>query len=180
MKTSQQGMILLFTLLLLSLISGFILLELEMLLLQQKTVQQFIGQQQLKQTMSSIAARLIKAPPLTCIVSGQANPNTVLTQLTDTKACQLIEEKHLFHYVIEDLGLFACVQINTKKTISSSHHWRLSIQQLDTLDNNESNPLKKPQHTLQIRFATIGPYQLCENNQTTVIQAGITSWRVIE
>jgi hypothetical protein len=102
-----------------------------------------------------------------------------LTQLNRSQACLLIQNQETYFYLIEDLGINACIQVIHPKEFWSTHHWRITIKPLLKLvdEKEEQKETLDTDQYLQIRFATLAPYQVCENMKAIVIQPGIMSWR---
>ena len=87
--------------------------------------------------------------------------------LKNKQACSLKEDKKQFFYLIEDLGLFPCLQTMIAEMKYSTHHTRPTI-----MDKKENN-------FLQIRVAYTEPLQSCDKQEIVNINPGVLSWHYL-
>ncbi|WP_165482638.1 hypothetical protein [Legionella gresilensis] len=169
----QQGIILLTTGLVLSLVMLLLLAQIELINLHQKAQNQFIIRTQLLQHLENIAFQLIdkinhhNASSLPCIID-KIDPNKVINLVKNQQVgCFITDNNYTYNYVVEDLGLFNCIRIKDHNGgIYPTNQWRLTIA------------LQEAQTSiLQLRFANINSLKLKKCKQPVIIESGILSWR---
>lgn len=171
MASKQAGLVLLTTIMLIGLLALLTLSQLQILSLDVKILGLASKKQQDFWTLETAANRLAGsidfAKQGTCLLSEQA-PNVVIDLLKNRKGCVLTHEKQQFYYLLEDLGLFPCLQTQQNNKIYSTRHFRLSIQSA-----------KKGTSILQLRHARITNLLTCESKEPQQSKLGLLSWRYL-
>ncbi len=126
----DAGIVLITTLILIGLLALLTLSQLQILLLNYKVLNLASEQQKDFLILEKAAKQLLKQIDRkahgACSVSKNESVN--LDFLFEKQSCPLVYEKQQFHYLIEDLGVFPCLQIKQDKQIYSTRHFRLSVQ----------------------------------------------------
>lgn len=156
----QQGIILLITLLLLSILSLLVLSQMQQLLLQHKAMHKLVDKQRTLENLEQQANRLLTDNPA-CLIK-QDNPEAAIRSLAGKQACSVQYDNKKYYYLIEDLGLFPCLPIQGH----TSQHWRI------TLATAGDRPA-----CLQLRLARMAKGLSCQPGEAMrPIPAGIQSW----
>lgn len=167
----QQGMILLFALGCFCIISYFVLLQCERILLQQRYLNSFVRKQRTLEHMEIFARNLIKQPigqwPSECIRAATDEPLKKQGELS----CVATYKKTPLQYLIEQLPIQACLQMRKDNKHYSSQLWWLTIVQSDKLTAHSNS-------YLQIYFMTPSLLQDCLNQQIIDVIPGISSWKI--
>ncbi len=156
----QQGMMLLTLWIILGLLFLSVVMQMTMVLLQQKMVNNLWKQQQIRRSLESVAYYWMNKPnaqwPARCVVPAFLNPNRAIKNLH--VACAVWFQQQKYRIFFEDIG---CMN-----NITGGHHWRLTTGIV-------KNHIWK---YLQIRFIFADKLGLCNN--THVIHSGMISWRL--
>lgn len=170
MKEHQDGLVLLMTLLLLGIVSAFVVMQLEMVLLYQKGSQQFLARQQINHNLEQLALQLRASSEHLlqshCTIAAFKNPNQVIAQLKTKQACRLTKDQINYVYLMEDLGVQPCLQAMVQDVPYSTRHWRLTIAY-----EGENRDY------LQIRVAELAAFTSCPTTTSLQIRPGLVSWR---
>ena len=126
---------------------------------------QFVVTHQIIYQLETIAKQIAVSPVPACVVTDR-NPNQLFEIVKQHQGCSWRGVEHNYHYVVGDLGNYACLHIASGTTIYSTHHW------LITIALNEF-----PYTLLQIRIAKPVDRLTCSLPQVHLIKAGIISWR---
>ncbi|KTD27465.1 hypothetical protein [Legionella maceachernii] len=161
----QSGIVLVTILLLITMLSLLVLTQMQGVFLDYKAINQLAEMHQVLFQLEKSAKKWVTTPPRECVIQAR-DVNAVVRLLQNRQGCISTQEKQQFYYLVEDLGLFPCVQTVVEKVSFSTHHWRISI-------------LSVNQHAavLQWRVAKRAPAAACEHNEPIFIQAGLVSWR---
>ena len=108
----------------------------------------------------------IKKDP-NCMVTDE-DPNQVVDRLLHNQGCLFKDNNHLYYYVIDDLGLYPCLQMVFGQKKYSSHHWLISAA---------SAPPR--QDVLQLRIAEPVRAIYCDFSAARQINRGMISWRYL-
>ena len=166
MKGGQNGTVLFFTLIMLSILSMIVLTQLEMLLMHHQAMNQIKKTHHQRLALETLAQKLLALPAnkwsASCMAAGEQDPNQVIKKLTHNKGC--VQES--FHFLMEALGTFPCIQSVQNHMPYSTQHWRITIME----------PLEKM--AIQIRFASLINYAYCQSGEITLVEPGIMSWRL--
>ncbi|MBA2651964.1 MAG: hypothetical protein H0U73_06850 [Tatlockia sp.] len=165
---NQSGIVLLTTLILTSLLALLILTQMQLFLLNFKALRLLKEKHQAFWSLEAAASKLMQdldgLRKGSCVL-GEQGPNIVIDLLKNKQSCSLIYEKEVFYYLIEDLGIFPCLQIQFNKEKYSTRHFRLSI-----------HSAKKKRAILQVRHARLANLIRCEK-ELKPGKTGLLSWR---
>lgn len=160
----EKGMVLLMTITTLSILTLFILSLLQGVLLYVKANNQLSKRHQMFYQLEQVANQLQKTIDPQCLVSGK-NANELIVLLQHQRGCKKKVKHQSYVYLIEDLGIYPCIQIVSSKQKNSSHHWLFTIA------------IEKPIfEVLQRRIAQAAPFESCEGTPS-IISEGVISWR---
>lgn len=160
----EKGMVLLMTIIMLSILTIFILSLLQGVLLYVKASNQLAQRHQTFYELEQVAHELQRTIDPQCLVSGK-NSNELVELLQYQMGCKKKVKQQSYVYLIEDLGVYPCIQISLKKERKSSHHWLFTIA------------IEKPIfEVLQFRIAQTVPLESCEQSHSYIAE-GIVSWR---
>ena len=132
-----------------------------------KSGNQMVTKHRLFYQMETVANKL-DVTTRVCTVQGK-NPNQLIQMLLNHRGCIRVDGTRRFAYVIEDLGLFPCLQVMVDATGQGSHHWLVTIAALES-----------PQMVLQMRIAKPEATLICKLLPVNQIPSGIVSWRRLE
>lgn len=161
----QQGMVLFTSMMMLVILSLLILSLMQAFFLSVKASSALTKKHQAFYQLEAIANQL-RASNLSmmdsrCMVQSKS-PNEILMMLKHHAGCEYLEDDVSYRYLIEDLGEYPCLQINSAM---GSHHWLISLAKTDSTFL-----------PLQIRIAVgVEPTQ-CDGS-VIAIHAGVLSWR---
>ncbi len=164
MNRLQSGFVLVTTMMMLAVLTLLILSVMQGGLLYIKSGNQIVMNHRLFYQMERIANRL-DLTTTHCMVQGK-NPNQLIQMLLNHQGCIHADGSHRFAYVIEDLGLFPCLQVMVDEAGQGSHHWLVTIVALEP-----------PQMVLQMRIAKPEATLICSLLPVNQISSGIVSWR---
>lgn len=100
-------------------------------------------------------------------VTIEQNLLSILHTLRSKKTCMLSFDKKTYYYLIEDLGTYPCLEVQSERTHWNTVHYRLNILSL----------ARFPQF-LQLRFAKRGSHSSCKQ-ETQSIREGILTWNYL-
>lgn len=166
-KRAQKGFILLQVFLGISVLCLIVLSSLQLMLLQLKAFNHLTKTQKSFHQLEKMAEYLRhhhQQLPSDCFRKGM-NPNA-MRSLVKKEGCVIANKMNRYAYLIEDLGVYACLQTIKHNVPYSTRHWRLTL--LSLIDD----PLR-----LQLRFAEYAPFIPCHGGESIVIQPGWLSWR---
>ncbi|WED42042.1 hypothetical protein [Legionella cardiaca] len=166
---NQEGIVLLMTILILSLLSLLVLFEMQHIFLYYKGLNQIIEKRQNFYTLELGAQKLA----LQSWQYGQScirpeKDSKEIMHLLTTEACSFKEKNQVFLYLVEDLGEFPCLQSLLNKRHYSTHHWRINVLMQKT-----------GARLLQWRIARPIALLPCLNKPNN-IPLGLLSWRYLE
>lgn len=165
----QEGMILLVTLLILSLLSLFIVSGLQTVFFYYQSANQRAVKKEAFHDLEFNAQQLVDMHLIgqrRCLVSGQ-DVNKIIQQVR-IKGCVLKDKTNKYRYLIEELEQYPCLQTFKKKKRYSTKHWRINLL---TAAPNEL--------FLQIRIAHAIPLITCPIEKVNYIPQGVLSWRYL-
>lgn len=164
MKT-QDGYVLFFCLMLVSLLSFLTLSQWRSMFIYSKTVANRIRQHQQDYQLERLGRLLANKPlrqiPPSCFLPEKDPGGAVFEFISNSTACRL--EQGAFYYWIEDLGLDDCLQIVLKNQSFASHHYRYTL-------------VSKEGQALQFYFVNPAKGATCLKDIRR-LAPGITSWR---
>ena len=168
MRERQGGMVLLTTIIMIVLLTMLVLTLMQAVFLYIKVSNQVVIKHEALYQLEAVAHRLMVAnTDLDCMVSEE-EPNQVVDLLLHDKGCSLIDNNRQYYYVIDDLGLYPCLQIVTEKKIYSSHLW---------LVTTATAPPR--QDIIQLRIARPDKEITCDVFNARQINKGVISWRYL-
>lgn len=149
--------------------SLLVLAQMQLLLLDYKVFNQFKERQRVFQSLERAAARLTAEMDLPgeCVLQKDA-ANLVVDLLKRKGGCLFIYEKKAYYYLIEDLGLFPCLQVQREQLSYGTHHRRLSLR------SRADYPA-----ILQIRYARLAKFVSCTMQRPGQGRLGVLSWRLL-
>lgn len=158
-------MILITVMVFMALISLLIATLLQQVLLYAQTVNQMIERQQNFYQLEDFANRLIQAPfEMDCIVNYM-DPNQIIKLILEGQGCMHKDNKKSYLYILDDLGLFPCLQILHQGNAYASQQWLLTVATSADL--------------IQVRIAKAVPTRAC-GGPVHLIKQGILSWRYLK
>ncbi|KTD10575.1 hypothetical protein [Legionella hackeliae] len=166
---NQDGLVLLVTIMMLSLLSILVLSAIKTTFLYYQSLNRSVEKKEDFHNLEFYGQQLLKklwTDNDNCVVDQQ-DENTIISLLS-ARGCTLNEDKHRYFYLVEKLDSFACLKtIHGKKTYSTKH-WRINI-------------LSKTTRTalLQLRFARAIPQMVCPTGKINYIHLGLLSWRYL-
>jgi hypothetical protein len=166
----QRGIVLFFTLMILSVLSMLILFEMQSVFLYYQSINQFIKKKEsfyhLELQAKQLALKNWQRGDK-CVV-GPQDSNEIIKLLL-SKGCSYKSKKILYTYLVEDLGDYPCLQTIINKERFATRHFQVSI-----VSKEEGSAL------LQLRFAELAFASLpCTSKLTIEVPQGILSWRYV-
>lgn len=161
MRSHMEGFVLLTTFLMLSLLALLVVANMKSVSLYFKMSNHLISSHQDFYRLEAVVNEIGISHLHDC-VSSEQDPNRLLEQLRQVQGCDLALFHHTYHYIVSDLGISPCLQIN----LNSSHHWLISV--IDVVLQS---------HSLQVRVALPEKQGICLEEKSRLITGGIVSWR---
>ena len=159
------------TLLISSIMSMLIFLQLELLWLHRQSSNHLIRRQERRQAMEVVAQHIMRQSPQEwpqeCQIKGGLTPNWAVHYLKNDIRCTLKNKRISVKYCIEDLSVEPCQAITFQQHRYNPHHWRLTLSSTHVASE-----------FLQIRFTTLAPRLHCKDRPITMIELGLLSWRL--
>ena len=118
--------------------------------------------------LEAVAHRLIRAENDPNCVVTEESPNQIVDLLLHNQGCSFNDNNRQYYYMIDDLGLYPCLQIVVGKKIYSSHHWLISAA-----------TAPPQQSILQLRIAKPARAIICDLVEARQINRGVISWRYL-
>ncbi len=151
----QEGLVLLVTIILLSVFSLLLLSNMQQLLLAFKTAENLNITHRSFYYLGLLADNFSHSLPYQCQTTHINSPY-----------CTLKKYGHTYQYALNDLGLYPCLKIIKENKRYSSHHWLISIHDVDA------------QKTLHVRIAKPITAGDCFT-RVRPIPEGILSWYLL-
>lgn len=170
MSTDKQesGMVLLTTIIMIVILTMLVLTLMQTVCLYIKISNQVVIRHETLYQLEAAAHQLIRVKnDPNCMVTDE-DLNQVVDWLLHKRGCSFKDNNHQYHYVIDDLGLYPCLQIVFGKQKYSSHHWLISIA---------SEPPR--QDILQLRVTEPVRAISCDVSSVHQINSGVISWRYL-
>lgn len=166
---SEQGFMLMTTVLMISMISLLVISQMRSIWLYSKLNNQVQASHDKRYALEAAAMsiRLLNQGP--CVVNT-IDLNQAIDQLLAKKACHWRDFGQDYLYLISYLGEYPCLQITSNNNVFSSEHWLVTV----TID--EPHAIK--QDLLQLRIATPSRQLACNGSKRS-IHAGLISWRMM-
>lgn len=161
-----QGMILINTLLMISVLALIVLSQMQLIFLQLKAMNELISRHEDFRELE-VATKQLK----THTTNGTgfipvSNSDEIIARLKNRKGSAFTLHNRQYQFFIEDLGEFPCMEIMINSRLYTARHQRLTVALLN------DSPL-----ILQERVAVAGEYIACENKKPVRIKPGLLSWR---
>lgn len=166
MTRRQTGIVLLTTMMMIVILTLLVLSLMQGVLLYVKGSNQFIANHQTIHQMEVIAGKLDLINNA-CVVKNKS-PNQLVELLVNHQGCTVTDETRQYEYIIGDLGLCPCLQMQLAEKWYGSHHWLVTLA-----------TVQPPNTILQLRIARLAQTTLCELPVNHVIQPGVMSWRKV-
>lgn len=169
MKDSKEaGIVLLTTIILIGLVALLVLSQLQLVLLDFRVLNLGTKKQQALLKLELAANQLLKndiGEQNLCLVN-ETYSEEIVNLLKNKKGCSLNYAEQHYNYLVEDLGIFPCLQKQRNDKHYATRHFRLSIREAE----NE-------QEILQMRYAKIDKELVCEDKKPVQSKIGLLSWR---
>lgn len=163
----QKGFVILITTMMLSILTMLILSLMQSVFLYIKVSNQVLIKHELLYQLEAVAQQIVKADySLDCLLREE-NPNNIIELLLQKQGCLFAWENKKYYYLINDLGLFPCLQMMSSNQVSSTHHWLVTV----------SSPPQ--QEILQLRVAKPAKAIACDFDKIRLINNGVISWRYL-
>ena len=171
MNTRQIGVVLLTTIIMIVVITMLVLTLMHSVFLYFKISNQVVRRHEILYQLEAVAHKLAAAnnelTPSDCILT-ETDPNQMIDMLLHNNGCSLTDTNRQYYYLLDDLGLYPCLQILLGNKVYSSHHWLISV----------ATP--PPQQTiLQLRVAKPFREMACDLFEERRISNGVISWRYL-
>lgn len=164
----QTGLVLLTTIIMISILTLLVLSLMQSMLLYLKAHNQVLIKHEVLYQLEAAAYQIAKETYSSDCVLTNENPNRMLELLLSKRGCVFMEENRQYLYLIDDLGLFPCLQIKSGNEIQSSHHWLITVISSTS------------QHTaLQLRVVKLTQAIACKAAEIRWIKKGVVSWRYL-
>ena len=163
----SRGMILVTTLIMLALIASLLFSVMQGTWLYQKLARQTRASHTNFYALEAAASHLehigFKQPASNCLKKTN-DLNQAIMALRSGQGCTLNYKQKTYYYAVADLGVFACLKINTQV----SHHWLLAVTAPDS-----------GHEVLSMRIATPSGKRKKVCAEPSEINAGVLSWRYL-
>ena len=146
----QGGMVLLTTMLMMVILTLLVLSLMQGVLLYIKASHQMMANHQGLHEMEVLANKLL------------------LTKTVCVDGCVINDGSRQYRYVVDDQGLYPCLQIAVGESLHQSHHWLVTLA-----------TMQPPNVVLQLRFAQPADIAKCESSSVRQIRSGVVSWRKV-
>lgn len=164
----QAGMIFLSTVALLGVIILVVLSQRQLIFAQIKAINRFANYRHSLQALELTMSHLIQERGDDWLQTCITHDENVVQRLRHHQGCLYTHQHHFYYYLVEDLGVFPCLQSYVGNLLYSTRHWRLTI-----ISSEEKSLL------LQVRIAKLWPYLSCQSSEVAGIKPGIVSWRKV-
>jgi len=165
--SSQRGMILLTTIIMIIVLTMLVLTLLQTVFLYIKVNNQVVSKHEALYQLEAVAHRLLMLENDPNCVITDGDPNQMIELLRDHRGCLFVDNHRQYDYVIDDLGLFPCLHIVSGNTKYSSHHWLITVSMVGQPD------------ILQLRIAKQAREISCYSLEGRQIHQGVISWRKV-
>ena len=162
----QQGMVLLLTIVMMAIMTLLSLSLMQSTLLSMKVSHQVFKNQDELHQLEAIAYRLAVERVTPNCVMKEHNPNEMIRMVLQD-GCELKDHGEDYTYLIDDLGLFSCLQRVLGKNRYSTHHWIITVAKKNTIPE-----------ILQLRVAKRVPSLPCEG-EVRQLRGFVLSWRYL-
>ncbi|MDI9817606.1 MULTISPECIES: hypothetical protein [unclassified Legionella] len=168
-ESKQEGIILITTIIILALSTILMLTGMQILSLYYKALNQTVEKEDvaygLEAQANQLALRDWQTGTDRCLVN-EKTPDEIAWLLKNRQGCELLYEGHRYTYLVEDLGLFPCLQTMINEVGHSTRHLRISV-------------LGDKGAFLQLRVARAAPLISCSED-IIYLKPGVISWRYVD
>lgn len=164
MSHKQGGIVLLTTMMMLVIVTLLVLSLMQGVFLYIKSSHQIMRHHEVFRQMESMATKL-NLTRAACVVQDK-NPNQLIDMLEANQGC--ITGDGAYQYIVDDLGLYPCLQLVVDGVVQGSHHWLVTLA-----------GMKPPKLVLQLRMVEPSDASTCELGMANQIHSGVISWRKI-
>lgn len=167
MSYRQRGIVLLTTMMILVIVTLLILSLMQGVFLYIKSSHQIMRHHEVFRQMEIMATTRNLRSNAACVVQDK-NPNQLVDMLSANQGCIIGEGPHQYRYIVDDLGLYPCLQLVVDEVVQGSHHWLVTLASM-----------KPPKLVLQLRMVEPAEASKCELGMARQIHSGVISWRKI-
>ncbi len=164
MSRQSSGLVLLTTLTMIAILVMLTLSLMQGVILYLKASHQLVVRHRSFYQMESVFKRL-DLTNQACVIKNKT-ANQLVDLVIAGQGCTMIEGAQTYVYLVDDLGLYPCLQLTLNSVINGSHHW------LITFADDES-----PKHVIQVRMAKYAETIPCDGVESRRINQGVISWR---
>jgi len=164
LPTTQAGMVILTTVIMISIVTMLVLSLMQSVYFYTKMSNAVLKRHNALYQFEAAAYHLVTLSDLDECVLTEENPNRLVELLLKKKGCLLTLEHRLYYYLVDDLGLYPCLQ---SASGDSSHHWLYTI----------FSPVDRA--VIQLRVARPARVLNCELSGVRHIKMGVISWRYL-
>jgi len=168
LRSRNKGMVVLTTIIMLSILTMLVLSLLQSVFLYTKVSNQVLAKHKALYQLEAAAYHLIADNYAPACLLTLENPNRIIDFLLHKRGCSFIWEDQRYYYLVDDLGLYPCLQTMSDSEVKSSHHWLITVL--------SSFP---QQAVLQLRIAKSVRAIHCDIEHTRQINMGVISWRYV-
>jgi type II secretory pathway component PulJ len=168
----EKGFILIFALCITTIVSLLVLSSMKNLMIYQHAATIREREHQRFYQLERITRQLIHLPKkqLRSCTQEHDKANYSIIQLVEQQGCQLSIQETNYWYLVEDLGIYPCLITVNAKSLTGSHHFRVTVLTPETEEYSAS--------LVQVRVIETAKSQLCTGTINYVRQ-GISSWRYL-
>ena len=156
MTVRAEGMVLLTTLMMITLVAEMVMSAMRAVLLLEKVNQRLALTHQAFYEFDAVLEGILE----------QASTHT-LSACINTP-CQWLQGTHTYSYEVVDWGIFPCLRLLIHEQTVASHHWQLTV-----------HSMYPTALTRVVRIATRGPLRSCTSSIFARISKGVLSWHDI-
>lgn len=162
----QEGVVLFITITILFILTLLVLSLMQAILVYVKASNQLVQRHRVFYQLEAVANQLdaFSTDDRHCMVS-EKDPNEVIELLQRQHGCTKVVGQQSYRYLIEDLGVYSCLHIESDTQLQSSHHWLLSIATREAIFE-----------VVQLRIAREVDLAPCDGH-SHIINEGVVSWR---
>ncbi len=162
MNHRQTGIVLLTAMMMIVILALLVLSLMQSIYLYIRSGNQVVMNHQQLSEMEHIITKL-DLTQSACLVRDK-NPNQLVEWVGAHQGCKFAQ----YTYVVEDLGLYPCLQMASGAIPLGSHHWLVTLVKTQA-----------PHVVLQLRMAKPAETDICQLTAIRIHQ-GVVSWRTIK
>lgn len=166
MNNNQRGIILLTTMMMIGILTLLVLSLMQGVFLYIKSSHQVMTNHQVFRQMEIMSTQL-KLTNTDCMAQDKS-PNQLVDMLLAKQGCIMTDGTYQYRYVVEEVGLYPCLQLVVDGELKNSHHWLVTVASMQL-----------PEWVVQMRIARPLGSSTCELAMARQIHSGVISWRKI-